>query len=1108
MTQAVDSLDFLAGGGAMGKVIRSMDWAATPLGPIEHWPQSLRTAVSLCAASNFPILIAWGPQHVQIYNDGFWSICGKKHPLSMGQDYTVCWVSAWDAIGAAFERACAGETSYLENRRVFVDRNGFLEETFFTFSFSPIRDETGAVGGVFHPVTEQTDRILSERRVHMLRDLAARAGSVKTTNDLYACAIETFAEHPFDLPFVLIYRLNEASTDAECIGHTGLAAENVPSFRDWDLGTAPERWPIAAAMKRRTAMQVDALEDRLDALAWGPYPEAPKTAFVLPIFIPGTDMAACVLVAGVSPRLQLDQSYRDFYGMLATSMSSCVANAWNFERERQRAKLLAELDHAKTTFFSNVSHEFRTPLALILGPLDDLLNAPSTRPAPETEALRMIRRNAQRLLKLVNTVLDFSRLEAGQSQLRAEPTDLARATTEHASSFRSVCEKAGLRLTVACDPALNAVHIDREMWEKITLNLISNAFKFTFSGEISVTLRQLPQNRIELTVRDTGTGIPAEDLPNIFNRFTRVAGATGRSHEGSGIGLALARELVQLHGGSIAVESELGAGSSFRVQIPVQHAASAPAGIGQAASRPPTLRARGFLDGASLWLAAQDARQVKPAAAAKLASILLAEDNADMRAYITRILSDHGFEVHATADGQAALDALGLSPLPDLILTDVMMPRRDGFELLKDIRANPRMSHLPVIMLSARGGEAANVEGLNAGADDYLVKPFGARELVARVEGNLNMARLRKRLAQHDQFAMMVDASPAALLLVGASGRIERANRQAEALFGYGADELVDAALDNLLPERYRRNHSALRENFLASRVFRKMGEGQKLFGLRRDKTEIPLEISLNPIDANGETKVLVAVIDITTRRKIESEKEAQRQELERSNRDLESFAYIASHDLKAPLRAITHLADWITEDIGAAASPRTLEYLSTLKGRTTRLQGLLEGLLDYWQIGRFASRSETVDVEALVQDILMISPPPPGFTVACVIPPARLHTRLTPLRMVLDNLIGNAVKHHDQDSGKITIAVQFENGIAEFRVSDDGPGIEPQFHSRIFEIFRTLASRDVVESTGLGLAIVRKMVELHGGQVRIESAPPRRGSTFIFTWKELIDEQ
>ena len=202
---AASQLDFLFGGGEMARVIAAKDWSKTPLGPMETWPQSLRTTVSLCLASNFPISLVWGKGCTQIYNDGYWPICGAKHPLSMGQDFRECWASPWPAIGEAFESAWAGEACFLENQRMFLDRNGYLEETFFTFSFSPIRDESGQVGGLFHPVTETTTQMLSERRTKTLRDMAASAANALSVEEYCRKTSAALAENRFDIPFSLLY---------------------------------------------------------------------------------------------------------------------------------------------------------------------------------------------------------------------------------------------------------------------------------------------------------------------------------------------------------------------------------------------------------------------------------------------------------------------------------------------------------------------------------------------------------------------------------------------------------------------------------------------------------------------------------------------------------------------------------------------------------------------------------------------------------------------------------------------------------------------------------------------------------------------------------------
>jgi signal transduction histidine kinase len=273
----------------------------------------------------------------------------------------------------------------------------------------------------------------------------------------------------------------------------------------------------------------------------------------------GEPLCTGVIAVGVSPRRELDQEYKGFFELIARRVAAAIAEARAYEAESRRAQALAEIDRAKTAFFSNVSHEFRTPLTLMLGPLEELkgelARSTASLSAAHYQQIDFAHRNGLRLLKLVNTLLDFSRIEAGRVQAVYEPTDLAGITAELASVFRSAIEKAGLRLMVDCPDLSEHAYVDREMWEKIVLNLVSNAFKFTFEGEIEVKLRQA-DDHVELTVRDTGTGIPAHELPKLFERFHRVAGAHGRTHEGSGIGLALVQELVKLHGGSVSVDSQ------------------------------------------------------------------------------------------------------------------------------------------------------------------------------------------------------------------------------------------------------------------------------------------------------------------------------------------------------------------------------------------------------------------------------------------------------------------------------------------------------------------------------------------------------------------------
>jgi len=426
------------------------------------------------------------------------------------------------------------------------------------------------------------------------------------------------------------------------------------------------------------------------------------------------------------------------------------------EEERQRAESLRELDRAKTVFFSNISHEFRTPLTLLLAPLQDALSD-RTNPLvpPQRERLELAHRNSLRLLKLVNTLLDFSRIEAGRMGAVYEPTDLAMLTTELASVFRSAIERAGLRLIIDCPPLPEPVYVDRQMWEKIVLNLLSNALKFTFEGEIAVRLHPESGNRVVLQIQDTGTGIPPEELPHLFERFYQVRGAKVRTHEGSGIGLALVHELIRLHGGTVDASSTVGQGTCFTIAIPfgTEHLPSdriqatpnlASTALGAAAP---------YVEEAERWLPKAENRgaQLCAPTTPSNARILLVDDNADMRDYLTRILDDR-FQVEAVADGAAAL-AAAQERVPDLVLSDVMMPGLDGFGLLQALRANPQTREIPIILLSARAGEESVVSGLEVGADDYLIKPFSAQELVSRANAHLQMSQLRSEALRQERTA-------------------------------------------------------------------------------------------------------------------------------------------------------------------------------------------------------------------------------------------------------------------------------------------------------------------------------------------------------------------
>ena len=755
--------EVLAGGGEMGALMRAYDWASSPVGPVSAWPQSLRTAVSILLDSRYPTLVCWGPEYIQFYNDAYRPVLGAtKHPRALGQGTPACFPEAWHFIGPLFDRVMAGgEPTYLDDQLFLLDRNGYLEETYFTFCYSAIRSESGRPGGVFVTCVETTLRVIGERRLRMLRELAARGAGAKTTEEACRGAMEVLGANGAGIPFALLYLFDDDRRYARLVNATpGLALGRnhsplVVNLEEDDTRT----WPFARAIEAGDLLVLDDLRMRFEPLPAGPWQESPAAAALINIGRAGQDATSGLLIVGLNSRRAFDDDYRGFLSLLASQIGSSIGNARAYEEERRRAESLAELDRAKTTFFSNVSHEFRTPLTLMLGPIEDLLRSPAEPIAPgDREKLELLHRNALRLVKLVNTLLDFSRIEAGRVEAVYEPLDVAALTAELAGVFRAAIERAGLRLVVDCRPLDEVVYVDRDMWEKIVLNLISNSLKFTFEGEIRVAVARR-DGQVRLTVADTGTGIPEDQLPHIFERFRRIEGARSRTHEGSGIGLSLVQELVRLHGGTIDVDSVVGRGTTFSIDIPLGTGHLPRERVGaRRSSRSTTIGAMPFVEEAMRWLprsskgdAAAAARgessssvvgRAPRATSAERSRVLVVDDNSDMREYVAQLLAT-SYDVDTATDGMEALERIG-SVMPDLVITDVMMPRLDGLALVRALRSDEETRALPVVLLSARAGEEDTIEGMESGADDYLVKPFGARELLARVKTHVELSRMRR----------------------------------------------------------------------------------------------------------------------------------------------------------------------------------------------------------------------------------------------------------------------------------------------------------------------------------------------------------------------------
>jgi PAS domain S-box-containing protein len=766
---------------------------------------------------------------------------------------------------------------------------------------------------------------------------------------------------------------------------------------------------------------------------------------------------------------------------------------------------LQELDRLKSEFFSNVSHEFRTPLTLVLAPVQDLLGKSQDAVLTENRAqLMMVQRNGRRLLKLVNTLLDFARIEAGHAHASYESTDISALTADLASNFRSACEHAGLALNVDCPPLAEPALVDRDMWEKVVLNLVSNAFKFTFSGEIAVRVRAAGGG-FELSVRDTGVGIPSEELPRMFERFHRVEGARGRSHEGSGIGLALVQELVKLQGGSIAVDSVQGKGTTFTVTIPRGSGHLPGVQVKGQVAASTAARADAYVDEALSWLPGADGAAAAPAAEPKTgARILIADDNADMRGYVQRLLAEE-YDVEAVTDGEAAL-AAARARKPDLVITDLMMPRLDGLGLIRELRGDANLRAVPVIALSARAGEEARIEGLAGGADDYLVKPFSARELLVRVGTLLRSAEIRRKSFDQERrvamLAAIVESSDDAIISKDLDGIIVTWNTGAERLFGYAAAEAIGRPVTMLMPP-----DRVDEEPVILARIRRgESVEPYETVRRRKDGSLMDVWLTVSPIIDEQRRVVGASKIarDITERKRAEHA-------LREADRRKDEFLATLSHELRNPLAPIRNAVDLLGYADGNAAMGAQARGILTRQ--VNNLTRLVDDLLELSRISRgtIVMQKERVSLADVVASALETSRPAieaAGHVLETRLPeePVMVHADPVRLAQIFTNLLNNAAKY-TPPGGRIWLTVQPVPGDVTVSVRDTGIGIAPEMLPRVFDMFVQAAEGWTHTGLGIGLSLARSLAQMHGGSIEGRSEGLGRGSEFVVRLPTLAQE-
>ena len=811
---------------------------------------------------------------------------------------------------------------------------------------------------------------------------------------------------------------------------------------------------------------------------------------------------------------------------------------------------IRQLDQLKSDLFANVSHELRTPLALILGPVEELLaDHEATLNEHQRDNLRVIQRNAAALLKHVNDLLDLARHDARQLSVDHARIDLAARFRLVSEQFRVLAAPRALSYVVAAPPRLQA-EVDPDKFDRVLLNLLSNAFKFTPpGGRIRCELQAAAQGtRALLVVQDSGPGIPHELQHAVFERFRQAQSGTTREFGGTGLGLAIAKEFVELHRGTIGVTDAPGGGAMFQVEMPL----AAPTGSVVAAA--PVAHVDGppgrHLQGALAELAddnpaASPSSTHAPADTRRSSTVLVVEDNPPMRRFIADALAaEH--RVRAVADGEQALAAARREP-PDLVVTDLMMPRLGGDKLVEALRADPALADVPVLVVSAKDDQALRTHLLDARVQDYVTKPFSAQELRARVRNltTMKLARdaLRRELASHSadlnqlthelidsrralqasqlRWQAMFQHSPVGIVLADAQGRILSANPALQAMLGYTEDQLRAITLMRITPVEDRAAAQARLDKVLA-------GDWRELHVQRRFQHAHGALVWANTSvacvpqgdrEGRGEPPLIVVVAeDVTERRRAEEALARARNELARVTRasTLGELAASIAHEVNQPLAAIVangHACErWMGqpgptgEQEARQAVQRIIRDANRAGEVVARVRRLLrQGELQREPIHLDAVVDEVLDLirmEAQTSRIALLYEPPHGL------PPVQAD-RVQVQQIVL-NLLMNAMEAILARSGgarwvEITLAAmaQGPDGGDAVRVDvrDSGIGLAPQDVDRVFDAFHTTKPGGM----GMGLAISRSIVEAHGGRLwatpgePADPGDPGTGATFSF---------
>ncbi len=708
----------------MGALMRAIDWAATPLGPIAQWPSSLRTMVTVVLGNRFPMCIWWGPRLLHLYNDGYRPMLGAKHPASIAQPASEVWAEIWNVVGPmAAQIMRGGPATFSADLLLEMNRYGYVEETYFTFAYSPIPSDDG-VGGLLITVQETTAQVLTERRLKLLRDLAAHCAEAKTAEDVCAAAAEILAANPADVPFALLYLIQPGGHRARRVSMAGFdryAGPGAPEFVALDSPTAASgdaasfettSWPLAEAERLGHSLELADPAQRFGGLPGGRWPEPAQKAIVAPLRRAGQNRPYGFLVAGLSPRLEVDHRYRGFIDLAVDQIAGAIANALAHEEQRRTAEALGRADRAKDEFLAMLGHELRNPLSPILTSLNLMQMRGNDAFRRERD---IIERQVHHLMSLVDDLLDVSRITRGKIQLKLEPVELIEVVVKAIEMASPIIEQRMHHLAAIIPPVGLRLYADQTRLAQVICNLLTNAAKYTEPGGNIWIRADREDDAIVLRVRDNGIGIAPEMLPRVFDLFSQGTRALDRAQGGLGIGLTIVKSLVDLHGGSVEAHSEgSGKGSEFLIRLRSAH--------------PPN----GEAPAPEVTVLAPEYDEV-----IARGKILIVDDNKDAAEILGETLEASGYETLVAFDAPAAL-AVVEDFRPDVMLIDIGLPVMDGYELARQLRANPQLASARLIAVTGYGQESDRQRAFAAGFNEHMVKPIDLARLEVMLREQLS----------------------------------------------------------------------------------------------------------------------------------------------------------------------------------------------------------------------------------------------------------------------------------------------------------------------------------------------------------------------------------